>query len=137
MKNYLTVVGLLFLAFGVQAQHTITVNFSKLKPVQGQIYVGLYNSKEDFMKVDKNFRNCITPVNSDKAVCILENVPAGTYALSVFHDENGNGELDTGMFGIPKEGYGFSNNASGMFGPPSFEDSSFEVKDDVVQQIDL
>lgn len=119
------------------SQNKITVQFSDIKPVQGKIYVGLYNSEGTFMKTDKHFRECITPVNGSTVTCILENVPNGRYAISVFHDENSNGELDTGMFGIPKEGYGFSNNARGTFGPPSFEDSSFEVKGDVVQRIKL
>lgn len=119
------------------SQNTITVQFSDIKPVQGKIYVGLYNSEGTFMKTDKSFSSCITPVDGSSVTCILDNIPNGHYAISVFHDENSNGELDTGMFGIPKEGYGFSNNARGTFGPPSFEDSSFEVKGDVVQRIKL
>lgn len=121
----------------LSAQNKITVNFSNIKIIQGQIYVGLYTSEGDFMKDDENFRNCITPVSDNTAQCILENIPNGKYAISVFHDENGNGKLDTGMFGIPKEPYGFSNNARGTFGPPSFHSSSFEVMGDVVQEINL
>ncbi|MFT4760943.1 MAG: hypothetical protein ACI9XO_001668 [Paraglaciecola sp.] len=136
MKNFIIafIIGCPVFLFG---QNTVTVQFSKIKPIQGKIYVGLYDSAGNFMKADKNFQNCITAVNGNKAECVLENIPNGKYAISVFHDENSNGELDTGMFGIPKEGYGFSNNAKGVFGPPSFEDSSFEVKGNVVQKIDF
>ena len=52
----------------------------------------------------------------------IENIEAGTYAVSLFHDENNNGVLDTkGLFEMPSEPYGFSNNPSILFGPPSFE----------------
>lgn len=119
------------------SQHRISIKFSDINPIQGKIYVGLYNSDGDFMKTDKFFRQCITPVNGENVECTLDDIPEGTYAISVFHDENGNGKLDTGTFGIPKEGYGFSNNARGMFGPPSFTESSFFVKGNVVQNIKL
>lgn len=52
----------------------------------------------------------------------FNSLKAGTYAIRYFHDENENGELDTGTFGIPTEGYGFSNDARGFMGPPSFDD---------------
>ena len=52
----------------------------------------------------------------------------GRYAVNGFHDANGNGDLDTNLLGIPVEGYGFGNGATGMFGPASFDDSSVELK---------
>ena len=51
----------------------------------------------------------------------------GRYAVNAFHDENGDGELDTNILGIPQEGYGFANDAAGMMGPPSFADASVVV----------
>ncbi len=57
-------------------------------------------------------------------------LPPGTYALGLFHDLNGNGVLDKNLFGIPKEPYGFSNNARGRLGPPSFEDAAISVTGD-------
>ena len=61
----------------------------------------------------------------------FKDVKPGTYAIRYFHDENNNGKMDTGTFGIPKEGYGFSNNARGFMGPPDFEDMLFEVDKDL------
>ena len=52
----------------------------------------------------------------------------GRYAVNGFHDDNGNGDLDTNLLGIPTEGYGFGNGATGTFGPASFDDSSIELK---------
>jgi uncharacterized protein (DUF2141 family) len=51
--------------------------------------------------------------------------PAGSYAPVVLHDENMNGKLDTNWLGVPKEGYGFSNDARASVGAPSFDDASF------------
>jgi len=67
--------------------------------------------------VDRNWKRPIT----------LDNHPEGTYALSVFHDSQNTGKLRTNAFGVPRDGYGFSNNATGTFGPPSFEKASFKV----------
>lgn len=57
----------------------------------------------------------------------LPDISPGTYAVKVFHDVNDNGVLDANWIGIPKEPYGFSNDAMGTFGPPSFEQASFKV----------
>ena len=64
-------------------------------------------------------------------------LPAGTYAIGIFVDANYNNEMDRNFFGVPKEQYGFSNNAKGSFGPPSFKDASFTIKDDLSLRIDL
>lgn len=69
----------------------------------------------------------IVPVREGRAVCSFS-VPPGDYAIAVFHDENGNGRLDTGIFGIPTEGTGASNDARGTFGPPSFADARFTYR---------
>ncbi len=57
---------------------------------------------------------------------ILTDLPAGTYAIGAFQDLNQDGVLNRGAFGVPREPYGFSNDARGSFGPPSFEAASFE-----------
>lgn len=67
----------------------------------------------------------VIKVRKSQARCDFEDIPPGTYALAVIHDENMNGELDTNVLGIPKEGYGFSNDARALFGAPSFSEASF------------
>lgn len=57
--------------------------------------------------------------------CVFSDVPPGRYALSVHHDADADGRVDTGLFGIPTEGLGASNDARGSFGPPSFRDAAF------------
>ncbi len=65
----------------------------------------------------------LTSVN---ARCVFEGVAAGTYAIGVYQDENDNGQLDTGIFGIPVEPMGVSNNVRPLLGPPSFSDARFQ-----------
>jgi uncharacterized protein (DUF2141 family) len=59
------------------------------------------------------------------ARCDFLDIPPGTYALAVIHDENMDGKLGTNSVGIPTEGYGFSNDASALMGAPSFNAASF------------
>ena len=61
----------------------------------------------------------------------------GSYAIRVMHDRNGNGQLDSNLVGMPTEPWGFSNDASGAFGPPAWEDARFELAGVTVQQITL
>jgi uncharacterized protein (DUF2141 family) len=56
-----------------------------------------------------------------KFTVVLKDLPEGPLAISLFQDANANGRLDMNAMGIPTEPYGFSNNASGSFGPPKFE----------------
>ncbi len=64
-------------------------------------------------------------VHHRRAICIFHHVAPGDYAVAVLHDENDNGHLDTGLFGIPTEGYGASNDAHRTFGPPRYQDARF------------
>jgi uncharacterized protein (DUF2141 family) len=67
----------------------------------------------------------VIKIRDAQARCDFLDIPPGTYALAVIHDENMNGKLDTKWLGIPTEGYGFSNDAKAMLGPPSFSAASF------------
>ena len=76
----------------------------------------------------------IIKIRKAQARCDFEDIPPGTYAMVVIHDENMNGKLDTNALGIPKEGYGFSNDAKKWLGTPSFSAASFPYDG---QNIDL
>jgi uncharacterized protein (DUF2141 family) len=67
----------------------------------------------------------VIKIRETHARCDFEDIPPGTYALAVVHDENMNGKLDTGLLGVPLEGYGFSNDAKAWLGAPSFSAASF------------
>jgi uncharacterized protein (DUF2141 family) len=73
------------------------------------------------------FGTTVVPIRQGRAVATFEDVPSGPFAVSVFHDEDLDRELDTGVFGIPSEDYGFSRDARGTFGPPTFEEARLEL----------
>jgi uncharacterized protein (DUF2141 family) len=105
----------------------------------GDVKVGLFDSAESFDgKTKEKFSGAIIKVENKKAQYVFTNVPYGDYAIKLFHDEDGDDDVDTNFLGIPTESYGFSNNAKGLFGPPSFEKAKFVVSSDTVKvQIDL
>ena len=91
----------------------------------GEMKVTVFDSAESFPKKGKPVRVATAPVRGGQAEVAFADLPFGVYALTVFHDENGNGKLDMNSFGKPTERYGFSNNARALFAPPSFEKARF------------
>jgi uncharacterized protein (DUF2141 family) len=67
----------------------------------------------------------------------LQQLKSGVYAISVVYDRDGNGELNTGLMGIPTELVGFSNNARGLFGPPSFNKAKVKLVESGMLEIKL
>jgi len=104
---------------------TITVRIVGLDNSDGAVRAELTTAQN--YEGEGNVRAESLPIQDKKAQWTIKNVPAGTYALRLYHDANGNGELDTNMFGVPQEAFGFSNDARGNLGPPAFEDASFTV----------
>jgi uncharacterized protein (DUF2141 family) len=77
---------------------------------------------------EQGCRSTSVKVNAAQVRVELKDLPEGRYAIKAFHDLNGNGEMDLNWIGIPKEPYGFSNNAMGTMGPPKFDQAAFPVK---------
>lgn len=125
MKKSVLFLLLLGSAFQILAQNALTVNINNIKGDKGAIRVALFNQEDQFLKTA--FKGQEVTVSGSSVSLTFENLPAGKYAISVMHDENANDELDSNFIGIPKEGFGFSNNAKSTFGPPKFEEASFEV----------
>ncbi len=119
---------LFFLSLAVQAQSSVAVQVENLKNDKGVCRAYLFNQSAYFPnKVEKAFASKVVKIAGNKASLTFENVPAGTYAVSVIHDENNNGKLDANMLGIPTEGYGASKNALPSMSMPSFKANAFEV----------
>jgi len=103
------------------------LTFTNLQEARGQLYVAVYDSEQDFLQTDKILAKSITAVRQAGSMDIyLPDLKAGKYAVSCFHDLNNNGKLDTNLFGIPTEPYGFSNNARPRFRAPSWKEAKFE-----------
>ena len=101
---------------------TLTVEVSGMDRIDGTVRIGLYQGADDFLAPDRVLYGADVRVDARIVRHTFRNLPAGEYAISIFHDENDNGVLDTGWFGIPKEPYGFGNDARGSFGPPDYRD---------------
>lgn len=115
------------LAFSSAHAADLTVKIGGLKSAAGNVRVGLFDTATGFPK--KQLRGELVEAKPGVVTAVFKAVPAGAYAVSAFQDINGNKKLDTNAFGKPNEPYGFSRNARGMFGPPSFEEASFKVED--------
>ncbi len=94
----------------------------------GSVRCGLYSSANGFREPGREMRGAVAPIKDGHATCVFGGVPAGTYAVAVFHAEHNETQMETGLFGKPKQGYGFSNNPSSTFGPPSFASAAFAYK---------
>ncbi len=86
---------------------------------------------------DSVFATAVVPINDGLAFAAFEDVPAGPFAVSVFHDEDSDGELDSVALGIPSEPYGFSADARNTFGPPSFEEAHIDLAAGETKQINI
>lgn len=114
----------------------LTVEITGFENDKGKVKITLVNSKENYSKKENPFRKASTGIENKKAVWVFENIPFGEYAVKSFHDENDNKKLDKSFIGIPKEKYGFSNNARGSFGPPDYKDAKF-IFDSTTVSIEL
>lgn len=105
----------------------IHVKILNIKNSTGVVACALFESSEGFPYEYLHFATniMVIKIRDKQARCDFEDIPPGTYALAVVHDENMNGKLDTKWLGIPTEGYGFSNNAKALLGAPSFSATSF------------
>ncbi|MDO6432821.1 DUF2141 domain-containing protein [Flavitalea sp. BT771] len=118
----------LSLSFAGRTQLPVKVKVDKLSGRTGSIYLAVYNSAATYMDPQKCLRSKITAVKNVKTVLIdLGELPAGRYAIALFLDENGNGQIDKNILGIPKERYGFSGNRHPWFRAPDFEEAAIDV----------
>ncbi|PUU68059.1 DUF2141 domain-containing protein [Flavobacterium sp. WLB] len=119
----------LFICSLMSAQNVkLTVAVSGIKNNTGIVKVGLYNSDGTFLKT--TYKSLSSEIKNNEAVVTFNNLPAGEYAISTYHDENNNGKLDRNAMGIPSEDYAASNNAKGFMGPPAYKDAKFVIAKD-------
>ena len=131
------------LATHVAVADTLIVEVNNIKKA-GEIHVAVYDNAEAF-EADRGEKGGAAPGIVDGTIVMVEagtstfeyELPAGQYAVGIFHDVNLNNKMDNNFLGLPKEQYGFSNNARALFGPPSFEDAAFELEGVTKQSIDL
>lgn len=133
MQTILHTVVLFFTVLVLQAQNTVEVSMINFGSNEGTVEIGLYNAEGDFLK--RGYKLESTSITEKKATVTFTDIPDGTYAVSCYHDENGNGEFDMYMGFLPKEPYATSNGAKGVFGPPKWKDAKFEVINGQIKEV--
>lgn len=123
-------IGMAF-GFGPEAQgfsNRLTVNVQGLKAAKGRVCYNLFSSSAGFpASAQKAVRAECIPASSSSSAIAFGDLTPGTYAVAVFHDANSDGQLNKNGFGIPTEGFGFSQNPGIISGPPRFSDAAILV----------
>ncbi len=124
MPKGLIILLLFFTPITFQNKVTLEIQITELKNSAGKILLELLDENE----------NSVTGVKKEivdnKCIITIAGLFQGNYLFKYFHDENNNEEIDVSLIGIPKEGYGFSNNAKGTFGPPKLKKMVFKLSSD-------
>ncbi len=107
------------------ARGNLTVKITGFKNDIGDCWFAIDNNKNIFEGDTSVYIGKILPIKNREVIVEIDSLSFGEYAVKVFHDKNRNGELDTDFLGIPKEDYGYSNNARSWFGPPSWDKAKF------------
>jgi len=106
------------------SQFKLNIEIVEIRNNSGNIMLQLFDENEKVISEEKG------NINDNKCFFTIENLKPGKCAVRYYHDENMNGKMETNIVGKPTEGYGFSNNVTGKFGPPPFEKWLFEVNGD-------
>jgi uncharacterized protein (DUF2141 family) len=133
MKKIYSITLMISLSATLFAQGKVEVTVKNIQELKGTIRMAVYSGEDNFMQKELTSKD--VKVTGKEVVVVFENVKAGEYAISTYHDVDNNKELNTGFMGIPKEPYGFSNDARGTFGPPTYEKAKFKVTGDTKTSI--
>lgn len=111
----------------------LTIKFENIKTQQGAIRLGVYDAAG--YDSGKAVTGADVPVDAASVSVTLEGLAPGEYGIKLFHDVNGDGEMNANPFGMPTEPFAFSNNAKGQFGPAKWDAARFEVTADGAVQV--
>jgi uncharacterized protein (DUF2141 family) len=117
---------LVFIA-GPASAARIIVTIDGMKSAQGNVFVGLYASPAKFLQGNQSDAQRKVRASTGPITVTFDNLPAGTYAVGAFHDENANDHLDTNFLGLPTEGYALSNGVRAVMAKPTFQQAAFTV----------
>lgn len=115
----------------------LTIEISGVTPDLGKVYVAVYDRPETFPISGKQLAGRVLAAGDRHLTAHFADLPPGQYAVVVFQDFNGNGQLDKNFLGIPKEPYGFSNGARGSAGPPKFAAAAVTLGPDGTTKVEL
>lgn len=116
-------------SFGESGKADIAVVVTGVTDTRGKIMLALVSTKEQYRSGKNIFMTAVLDPEIGSTRHVFENVPPGTYSIKTYHDVNSNGRLDKGIFGIPKEKFGFSNDPVIRRGMPAYADTVFECRE--------
>ncbi len=137
-STYLVILLLIILAntSPAQSELELTIEVTNIKEIIGTIRACLIADEDDFLSHCYKSKNVV--VTNSKILLKFDNLDAGTYCISIFHDKDDNEKLNRGgLFGMPNEPYAFSNNAKRVFGPPKYNKCTFKLVKDKKMVISL
>ncbi|TVQ20915.1 MAG: DUF2141 domain-containing protein [Leptolyngbya sp. DLM2.Bin15] len=113
----------------------LTIQVEQLRSQEGNVCYGVFRGSQGFPSGENAVAHGCEPITDLDTRITVEDLPAGTYAVAIFHDANGDEVLNRGLFGMPREGYGFSNNVIARTGPPSYDQAMFLLGGNMTLQI--
>ena len=127
-KTLVLSAALLVSSLSVQAADLV-VEIDHINSDNGVVLAQVFSGKDNYKKgvaVDSQMLTAKT----GSAQMTFKDLPAGEYAVRMFHDENNNQKMETNMFGMPTEGYGYSNEAVGNMGPAKYKKMAFTIAEE-------
>ncbi|MCI4642309.1 MAG: DUF2141 domain-containing protein [Flavobacteriaceae bacterium] len=115
----------------------ISIHVQEVKAPLGVLRIALYDKEAHFLDFKSVFASKVVPATKGTTTVLLDSIPAGTYAIALYQDQNNNGQMDKNWFGIPTEPLGFSKAKLRTFGPPKFKDCMFVLDGDMRIDIPL
>ncbi|WP_194852290.1 DUF2141 domain-containing protein [Nonlabens antarcticus] len=115
----------------------MTISVKNIKAKKGNLIIAVFNENGDFLKEGAAVKTYTVKVDDLTETLIINDLPKGNYAISMYHDENSDGKCNRNFLGIPKEGYAFSNNFKPKLSAPDFEDCEFSFTSDAKMEISL
>lgn len=115
----------------------LTVSLEDIRTSEGKLMIAILDSEAAFNGEHPAVASLRLPASGEAITFSIDSLPPGRYGVRVMHDVNDNSDLDSNLVGMPTEPWGFSNNATGNFGPPAWVDVSFELTQTSHQTIQL
>jgi len=115
----------------------LSVAITGIKSPDGGIQIGLYNNRDSFPLIDGQYKLFYFSVKDFSGVYTIRDLPAGEYAVAIFHDKNSDKICNTNFLGVPKEGFGFSTNFKPRLSSPDFEDCKIDLRNNMSITIKL
>jgi uncharacterized protein (DUF2141 family) len=133
-KSSLIILVLFILAISANGQSgnvQLTVEVTGLEVIDGSsVMIAVYNSEDTYFDSEQIYASAEIAVDDEEVSYVFKDFPVGDYAVTIYHDEDGDGEMDRKWYGPPKEGYAFSNNYTSGMRPARWDDAVFSLEKD-------